>query len=88
MLLLARVIPSGDTTKVFQLTGVHSRKNSIIIDYRFEPLPAASSQIKYWLGVSVAKPLPPSVRFNENGRLICTLAPGTGSWLRPIPAKQ
>ncbi len=88
MLVLAKVIASGDTAKVFQLTGVHRDEKIIEVDYSFRLTPPASSRIKYWLGVAVAKPLPPTARFKEDGRLICSVEPGTRNWLRPLPTKQ
>lgn len=88
VLVLARVIDSGDTAKVFQLTGVHRDENVVEVDYSFRLTPPASSQIKWWLGVAAAKPLPPTVRFKEDGRLVCAVEPGTRTWLRPPPAKE
>jgi hypothetical protein len=87
VLVLAKVMDAGDTTNVFPVTNVHRDEKLIEIKYSYRLTPPASSKIKYWLGVSVAKPLPPAVRFTEDGRVVCTLAPVTPDWIRPKPVQ-
>ena len=75
VLMIARVINGGDTDHVFQVTGVHRDAEVIDVDFSFHPPPEASFRIKWWLGVTVEKPLAPTVRFSEDGRLLCTAHP-------------
>jgi hypothetical protein len=86
VLMLARVVDAGDTANVFHLIGIHRDKDVIDVDVSFHRTPAASSRIKWWLGVTVSKTLPPMVRFREDGRVICTIQPGSCIWLRSMPA--
>lgn len=79
VLMMARVINGGDTAHVFQVTGVHRDGDAIDVDFSFHPPPEASFQIKWWLGVAVEKPLAPTARFSEDGRLVCTAQPGAGA---------
>ncbi|HEY4919455.1 MAG TPA: hypothetical protein VII40_05065 [Xanthobacteraceae bacterium] len=71
VLLVARVIPAGDTANVFKLQGVRRADERIDVDYAFTPPARSSSTVKWWLGVRVAKPLTATVRFVENGRVVC-----------------
>lgn len=75
VLLIARVIPAGDTASVFKLAGVRRASGGLDVDYAFAPPPSSSSTIKWWLGVRIAKPLlaplPAVIRFVENGRVVC-----------------
>ena len=36
--------------------------------------------MKWWLGITVAKPLPPTIRFLMGDIVTCTLAPASGKW--------
>jgi hypothetical protein len=72
VLLIARVVGSGDMAKVFTLQGVRSTADAIEVGYAFASPPPASAQVKWWLGVRVAKPLPATARFVENGHVVCT----------------
>jgi hypothetical protein len=72
VVLIARVVDSGDMTRIFRLTGVRAAAGAIEIDYTFSPPPPASSKVKWWLGIKVAKPLAAVVRFVEKGRVACT----------------
>ena len=74
VLLIARVIPAGETASVFKLAGVRHAGGRLDVDYAFAPPPSSSSTIKWWLGVKIVKPLPPVIRFVETGRVVCTVS--------------
>jgi hypothetical protein len=77
VLLLARVVDAGDTTKIFELGSVRRAGDRLDIGYTFTPPPKASSTMKWWLGITVAKPLPPTIRFLAGDVVTCTLAPAS-----------
>jgi hypothetical protein len=79
VLMVARVVNGGDTAHVFQVTGVRRDADSIDVDFGFHPPPEASFQVKWWLGVAVEKPLAPTVRFKEDGHLLCTVDRDAGT---------
>jgi len=83
VLLVARVIDAGDTAKVFHLTHLQRSHDAIDLDYAFAAPPHASSTMKWYLAVAVAKPLPPTLRFREDGHIVCTLRPDAGAWVVP-----
>jgi hypothetical protein len=76
VLLLARVVNAGDTAHVFRLLRVTRTRGAIEMSVTFAPTPPASSTMKWYMALAVAKPLPPRIRIRENGAVICTLAPG------------
>lgn len=76
VLLVARVVPAGRTSAIFRLTSVVRSGGTTTVAYAFRPPSRASSTMKWWMGVAVGRPLSPIVRFQENGRTICTLARG------------
>ncbi|HEY5210859.1 MAG TPA: hypothetical protein VIJ42_15580 [Stellaceae bacterium] len=75
ILLLARILGAGDTATVFQVERVARDPGALRLDYRFAPTPPASSTMKWYLAVAVAKPLPPVARFREDGKIVCTVTP-------------
>jgi len=75
ILLLARILGAGDTANIFQVERVARDPGALRLDYRFTPTPPASSTMKWYLAVAVAKPLPPVARFGENGKIVCTVRP-------------
>lgn len=74
VLMIARVIPAGETASVFKLAGVRHADGRLDVDYAFAPPPGSSFTIKWWLGVKIAKPLPAVIRFVENGRVVCIVS--------------
>ena len=80
VLMLARVVDAGDTADIFKLRGVRQAGGRLDIGYTFTPPPKSSSRMKWWLGITVAKPLPPIIRFLEGDIVSCTLAPASGQW--------
>jgi hypothetical protein len=80
VLMLARVVDAGDTAEIFKLRGVRQADGRLDISYSFAPPPKASSRMKWWLGITVAKPLPPIIRFLMGDVVTCTLAPASGKW--------
>jgi hypothetical protein len=80
VLLLVRVVDAGDTAKIFELRSVRQTGGRLDINYSFTPPPKASSTMKWWLGITVAKPLPPTIRFLMGDSVTCTLAPASGKW--------
>ena len=83
VLLVAREINFGQTSAVFRPTDVERTPNAMEVDYRFKPTPPANTTISWYMALEVAKPLPPTVRFVENGREVCTLRPAEGDWVTP-----
>jgi hypothetical protein len=75
VLLVARVVNAGDTSGVFSNPRVTGDERELALDYRFAPTPPASSTMKWYLALEIAKPLPPTVVVRENGRSVCTLLP-------------
>jgi hypothetical protein len=72
VLLLARVAPSGgDAAHVLQVEDVRRTRDGVEVAYTFTPPPAASSTAKYYVAISVAKPVPGAIRFGENGAVTC-----------------
>jgi len=87
LLVLARVINSGgDDSHVFQVGRAVRSKSKVMIDYNFRAPPAASSQIKAAMGLEIAKLLPSTIEFKENGRVVCTLRPDEKQIVSPPPA--
>ena len=80
VLMLARVVDAGDTAKIFELRSLRRTGDRLDIGYAFGPPPKASSTMKWWLGIAVAKPLPPTIRFLTGDTVTCTLAPASGRW--------
>jgi hypothetical protein len=78
-------VNAGDTRHVLALTSVRHSAGGLDVAYRFTPTAAASSTIKWWMGVSVPAPLPATVRLIENGKTVCTLHPKT-DWAVPSVA--
>jgi hypothetical protein len=73
VLFVARVINAGNTADVFRVERVEFGKHTLELDYSYRPTPPASSTMKWYLAVAVAKPLPATVRFTEGGKVVCTL---------------
>ena len=73
VLLVARVVNAGRTGDVFKVEGVEVKGNALELDYSYRPTPPASSTMKSYLAVAIAKPLPTTVRFKEGAKLVCTL---------------
>lgn len=72
VLLLARVAPrGGDAAHVLQVEDVRRTRDGVEVAYTFTPPPAASSTAKYYVAISVAKPVPSAIRFGENGAVTC-----------------
>jgi hypothetical protein len=80
LLVVARVVDAGDTSRVFRVNYVTRTGNVVTLDYAFRPTPYASSTIKWWTGVAIARPLPATVRYRENGRIACSLDLAHGQW--------
>jgi hypothetical protein len=73
LLVVARVINTADASQVFHIDSVTRDERVVEIRYTFRPTPPAPSTMKWWIGAAVAKPLPPMVRFRENGRMVCSV---------------
>ena len=74
VLLLARVVNSGDASHVFRVNRVERGLHAIDVDYTFTPTPAATSTMKWYLAIEVAKPLPRTIRFREAGQVTCEIS--------------
>ena len=76
VLLLARVMPAGDTAHVFQVRRVTPGGGGTMVDYTYTP-PAgpATSTTKEYFAIVVAKPISMPVLFRENGRVVCRVIP-------------
>ena len=74
MLLLARIVNSGDASHVFRVNRVERSLHAIDVDYTFTPTPAATSTMKWYLAIEVAKPLPRTLRFREAGQVTCEIS--------------
>ena len=83
VLLVSRVVDAGDTTNICRLPRLRRSHDAIELDYAFAPTPHASSTMKWYLAVAVAKPLPSTIRFREGGRTLCKLRPNAGAWVVP-----
>ncbi|HEY9084652.1 MAG TPA: hypothetical protein VIN40_01720 [Candidatus Tyrphobacter sp.] len=89
ILLVARVVDAGDTSHVFHVNAVARGGNVATLDYAFKPTPRSSSSIKWWTGVAIARPLPATVRYRENGQIVCSLDLAHGQWSSlTAPARQ
>jgi hypothetical protein len=51
-------------------------------------MPPASYSIKWYMPVSVEKPLPPLVRFVMDGRVVCAVKPNSAQWISPPDAAK
>jgi len=85
VLLFARVVNAGDPAKVFQVDDVLRRKDTIDVTLRFKPTPPASSTMKIYFAVAVDKPIPPRIRFIQDGTIVCVLNPASGNWMATPP---
>ena len=83
VLLIARVVPAGDSAHAFRLLGVERTQDAIEVNVLFKSAPPASSSEKVWLAVEVQKPLPALVRFRQEGNIVCALSPDRGNWVAP-----
>lgn len=83
MLLFARVVNGGDTSHVFALRKLQIGPDAVDWDIAFTPAPKAAWTQKAYIAVAIDKPLPPQVRFRENGKLDCTLDIAAGQVLAP-----
>ena len=83
VLVVARVISSGDLSEVFHVRHLQRTANTIELDYTFKSTPSASSSMKWYLALAITKHLPQIVRFTENNHPICTLKPSSGIWILP-----
>jgi hypothetical protein len=86
VLLLAQVIPGGDASNVFRVASVTRDADALDVAYRFKATAPASFFIKWYMAVSVEKPLPPLVRFMMDGRAVCTVRPNSAQWISPPAA--
>lgn len=84
ILLLAKVVNAGDVSHVFRLVGVERTRDAIEVNYGFRPTPPASSTMKWYFAIAVAKPLPALVRFRQEGKIVCALNTGAGEWTTPM----
>jgi hypothetical protein len=71
VLFLARVADAGPTAGIFTVTHVSRTPNEIDVDYTFQRNPPATSTMRWYFALVVAKPLPPIVRFREAGEVVC-----------------
>ena len=85
VLVVARVIGAGDTSRVFHLTAVKTTATATEVDYGFTPTPPASSTMKWYLAVIAPKPVAAPIAFKENGKTVCRLDPAKGVWASPAP---
>ena len=88
VLLVAKVIPGGAKGSALESVSVNDAGGSLNVDYRFTPPPASSFTIKTYMALEIAKPIPESVVFKENGQTVCTLKPAAGAWLSPPAPPQ
>lgn len=87
VLLLARVVPAGGAA-AFTAPRVTRSGASLTVSYRFAPPPPASSTIKWYLALAVPKAGSPSVTFQENGAVVCSLGPAASDWVSPADARR
>lgn len=71
VLILAQIVNAGETAHVFRIDRVTRSSHAIDIDYTFTPNPPATSTMKSYFAIEVAKPLPRTIRFHEAGALTC-----------------
>lgn len=83
VLVLARVTNGGDAARVLRMGTVQRVGDFLNVYTAFKSNPTASWTMKLWTGAAVAKPLPRTIRFIENGRIVCELHPSAGAWLLP-----
>jgi hypothetical protein len=67
-------LSSGDASHVFRVNHVERGLHAIDVDYTFTPTPAATSTMKWYLAIAVAKPLPRRIRFREAGQVSCEVS--------------
>lgn len=74
VLLLARFV-EADPTQNLRLQGIRRTDAALEVSYEFtEPAPSGG-EFNWPIAVAVAKPLPPTIRFIENGQVVCETAP-------------
>ncbi|GAM96912.1 hypothetical protein U91I_00533 [alpha proteobacterium U9-1i] len=75
VLLLSRYV-RADLTDGLRILGVHRTADALEVSYDLsEPAPS-NGEFNWPIAVQVAKPLPPTIRFVENGRVVCEAASG------------
>jgi hypothetical protein len=79
IVLLAREINGGDPAHRFKVTGVTRSTDADALDIHmtFTPPPASTFTAVAYVAVEVQKPLPQVIHFNENGRDVCEVRPGS-----------
>lgn len=74
VLLLARFI-EADPTQNLRIQGIRRTDAALEVSYQLtEPAPSGG-EFNWPIAVAVAKPLPPTIRFIENGQVVCETAP-------------
>lgn len=79
VVMMARETNPGDPAHLFNVTGVTKSTDADALDVHttFTPAPASTSTIIAYVAVEVSKPLPHVIHFNENGRDVCEIRPGS-----------
>lgn len=74
VLLLARFV-EADPAQNLRLQGIHRTDAALEVSYQLtEPAPSGG-EFNWPIAVAVAKPLPPTIRFIENGQVVCETTP-------------
>ncbi|UPT63012.1 MAG: hypothetical protein M0D54_00040 [Hyphomonadaceae bacterium JAD_PAG50586_4] len=73
VLLLARFV-EADPSQTLRIQGIRRTAAALEVSYQLtEPAPSGG-EFNWPIAVQVAKPLPPTIRFIENGRVVCETA--------------
>lgn len=73
VLLLARFV-EADPTQNLRIQGIRRTDAALEVSYQLtEPAPSGG-EFNWPIAVAVAKPLPPTIRFIENGQVVCEAA--------------
>jgi len=85
VLVLSRIVGDLDA-KTFVVSDVKRSGDAIDVTYAFTPPAEGSAQFKDFFLLEVPGPLPSNINFTENGKLVCTTAPGASTPALPPPS--
>ncbi len=85
LLVIGRVMPMSDQLdKLFEVVKISEINQELSVSYRYNPpQKAASSTIKYYLGISIPQKTYSKITFIENGKTVGTLPGVKGAWSVP-----